>query len=66
MLKDQLKNLFEGYEPAIQAVVSGVLSVEQENISMERPRVRDEIDFIIDLVARTALERASTEEPTER
>jgi hypothetical protein len=61
MLRDRLKNLFEHHDPEIQAVISGVLSVEQEHISMERPRVRDEIDFVITLVANKKLKEPSTE-----
>ena len=66
MLKDRLKELFEDYDPAIQAVISGVLSVEQEHISMQRPRVKDDIDFIIDLVANKELSRTETQEPAEQ
>ena len=65
MLKDQLKQLFEGYDPAIQAVISGVLSVEQEHISMRRPRVKDELNHIIDLVADKELKQIDAEEPAE-
>lgn len=57
MLKDRLKKLFEDYAPPIQAVISGVLSVEQQYISMERPRVKDDIDYIIDLVANKELKQ---------
>jgi len=66
MLKDQLKKLFEDYDPAIQAVISGVLSIEQEHISMQRPRVKDDVDFIINLVAKKELNRADAEESMER
>lgn len=62
MLKDRLKQLFENCDPAIQAVISGVLNIEQEHISMQRPRVRDDIDAIIDRVARKELERSETSE----
>lgn len=62
MLKDRLKQLFEGYDPAIQAVISGVLSVEQEHISMQRPRVKDDIDYLIGLVANKELKQADAEE----
>jgi hypothetical protein len=66
MLKDQLKKLFEDYDPPIQAVISSVLSLEQEHISMQRPRVKDEIDYIITLVANKELSQASAEEPSEQ
>ena len=65
MLKDRLKELFADYDPAIQAVISGVLSVEQEHISMQRPRVKDDIDYIIDLVASRELSQTDVAEPAE-
>jgi hypothetical protein len=61
MLKDRLKQLFENYDPTIQAVISGVLSVEQEHISMQRPRVKEEIDSIIDRVAERQLSQIDTD-----
>jgi hypothetical protein len=65
MLKDRLKKLFEHCDPEIQAIISSVLVMEQEYISMERPRVKDEVDSIISLAARKKLERAGTKEPME-
>ena len=59
MIKERLSKLFEGYDPAIQAVIAGVLSIEQEHISMKRPRVKDEIDYVVTLVANQELKRAS-------
>ncbi len=59
MMKDRLKALFQTYDPPIQAIISEVLAIEQENISMERPRVKDNIDFVIGLVAKKELERAA-------
>lgn len=66
MLKDRLKQLFEQYDSEIQAIISSVLIVEQEHISMERPRVKDEIDYIINLVANKGLKLADTEEAREQ
>jgi hypothetical protein len=66
MLKDRLKKLFEDYDPAVQAIISGVLSVEQQHISMERPRVKDDIDYIIDLVANKELKRETPGKSKER
>lgn len=65
MLKDRLKQLFEDYDSAIQAVISGVLSVEQEHISMQRPRVKEEIDYIVNLVAQKQLGQADKDESAE-
>lgn len=61
-MKDRLKSLFQTYDLAIQAIISEVLTIEQENISMERPRVKDEIDFVIGLVAKKELERIGNPE----
>lgn len=62
MMKDRLKALFQTYDLPIQAIISEVLAIEQENISMERPRVKDNIDFVIGLVARKELEKAGKSE----
>ena len=66
MLKDRLKELFQDYDPAIQAVISRVLSVEQEHISKQKPRVREDIDYIIDLVANEELSRTDAVKPAEQ
>lgn len=61
-MRDRLKALFQTYDPAIQAIISEVLSIEQENISMERPRVKERIDLVIELVAKKDLEKAGKSE----
>jgi len=61
MLKDRLQKLFDNYDPAIQKIIRGVLSVEQEHISMERPRVKDDIDAIVSSVASRELTKANSE-----
>ena len=66
MLKDRLKELFEDYDPAIQAVISRVLLVEQEHISKQKPRVKEDIDYIIDLVANKELSRTGAVKPAEQ
>ena len=62
MLKDRLRELFVTYDPAIQRIVYEVGELEQQHISMERPRVKDQIDEIITRIARQQLERDGTEE----
>lgn len=47
MLRDRLYQLFKGYDPNIQALIHDVLTLEQEHISLERPRIKDQIDSII-------------------
>lgn len=62
MLKDQLQKLFDNYDPAIKKIILGVLTVEQEHISMERPRVKDDIDAIVSSVANRELTKVNSEE----
>jgi hypothetical protein len=52
MLKDRLLELFREYEQDVQQVIADVLALEQEHISMERPRVKEQIKEIIDRVVR--------------
>lgn len=52
MLKDRLLELFREYERDVREVISEVLILEQEHISMERPRVKEQIKDIIDRVVR--------------
>ena len=52
MLKDRLLELFKEYEQDVQQVVAEVLTLEQEHISMERPRVKEQIKDIIDRVVK--------------
>ncbi|RKX23627.1 MAG: hypothetical protein DRP47_12535 [Candidatus Zixiibacteriota bacterium] len=61
MQKEKLINLFEGYDPAIRAIILEVLKVEQANISMERPRVKDEIDTIVSTVTANKLAKTADE-----
>lgn len=58
MLKDRLKELFKGYDPAVQRVIREVGEIEQQYISMERPRgIMKDIDDMITWIARAELER---------
>ena len=56
MLKDRLMELFKEYEPDVQDVIAEVLALEQEHISMERPRVKQPIRQIIDRVVKDRLD----------
>ncbi len=59
MLKDRLQELFKSYNPAIQLIISEVLTLEQEHISMKSPRVKNQVDDIIARVASAELEQAN-------
>ena len=61
MQKEKLANLFEEYDPAIKAIILEVLKVEQANISMEKPRVKDEIDTIVSNVTASELAKTTDE-----
>ena len=50
MLKNRVMEMFKECEPDVQRVISEVLALEQEHISMERPRVKQAIRQIIDQV----------------
>jgi hypothetical protein len=48
MIKDRVLELFKDYDKDVQRVIEKVLELEQEHISLERPRVMDGIREIID------------------
>lgn len=47
MNRDRLRSLFSEYDQAIKSVIERVLQLEQEYITMDRPRINDQIDDII-------------------
>lgn len=57
MLRERLYQLFQGYDPAIQTLIHDVLTLEQEHISLERPRIKDQIDGIISRLAGKELDQ---------
>jgi hypothetical protein len=62
MQKERLMNLFESFDPAVRSIILGVLDIEQEHISMERPRVKEQIDEIISAAAKKEIEKLAEEE----
>jgi len=62
MQKERLMNLFETFDPAVRNIILGVLDIEQEHISMERPRVKEHIDEIVTAVAKKEVEKLEAEE----
>ena len=58
MLRERLNQLFKAYDPAIQSLISQVLTLEQENISLDRPHLKNEIDQIISQLASKEVDRA--------
>jgi hypothetical protein len=62
MQKERLMNLFGSFDPAVRNIILGVLDIEQEHISMERPRVKDQIDEIVTSAAKKEVERLVAEE----
>lgn len=58
MLRDRLKELFKSYDPSVRRVIHEVGEIEQQYISMERPRgIMKDIDEMITRIAREELER---------
>jgi hypothetical protein len=55
-LNEQLIKMLEPHSQVIQAILVKVIMLEQEHISMERPRLTGEIDKIIHEAALSALE----------
>lgn len=62
MHKERLSNLFESFDPAVKNIILGVLDIEQEHISMEKPRVKEHIDEIISVVAKKEVDKIVEEE----
>jgi len=52
MHHERLRNLFSNYDPAIQSIIDQVLQLEQAHITMDRPRLKDQIDDIVEEVAK--------------
>ena len=59
MLKKRVMELFKECEPDVQRVISEVLTLEQEHISMDRPRVKQPIRQIIDQIVTTKPEEGA-------
>ena len=57
MLKERLNQLFTTYDHAIQSLIAEVLILEQANISLERPHLKEYIDQIISRLANKELDR---------
>lgn len=51
MLTEKLAKMFEGQPDDVKRVLLRVISLEQENISLERPHIKTELDEIISTVA---------------
>lgn len=60
-MKEALRELFKDCDPAVQEIITKVLLLEQEKISIERPRVKEDIDRIIEGVTRKELKRNASE-----
>lgn len=62
MHKERLTDLFESFDPVVRNIILGVLDIEQEHISMEKPRVKEQIDEIITVTAKKEVEKLAEEE----
>lgn len=62
MLKDRLRALFKSYDPAVRQVIYEIGDIEQQYISMERPRgIMKDIDEAITRIARQELDCMNSE-----
>lgn len=52
MYRDRLRNFFSKYDRAVQLIIEEVLQLEQAYITFDRPRVKDQINDIIEKVAK--------------
>ncbi|GAB4190316.1 MAG: hypothetical protein OHK0022_02950 [Roseiflexaceae bacterium] len=55
MYRDRLRALFSEQDPAIQTIIAEVLQLEQAHITLDRPRLKEQIDEIIEDVAKQEL-----------
>jgi hypothetical protein len=61
-LQQQIRDLFAKYPADVREVVEAVLAIEQENIHLDRPRVKDPIHDVLDRVAQGTVKDASNED----
>jgi len=61
-LQQQILELFNKYPADVREVVKAVLAIEQENIHLERPRVKEPIHDTLDRVARDTLKDIPNED----
>lgn len=52
MLQDELRKMLDDYDPDIRDLVMHVLTLEQEYISMKSPRLKPQLEEIIDMAAK--------------
>lgn len=64
MHKERLAKLFETFDPDVRSIILGVLDIEQEHISMEKPRVKEHIDEIVSAAAKKELAKEDVQEQT--
>lgn len=61
-LQQQIRDLFTKYPADVREVVEAVLAIEQENIHLDRPRVKEPIHDVLDRVARETLKDTNDED----
>ena len=55
MLRERLKKLFISYDPSIRQIIDEVGELEQMHISMKKPHLNEQIDDIVERIARQQL-----------
>lgn len=54
-LEQQIQDLFKDFPHDIQQVLKEVIRIEQDNIHLDRPRVKDDIHAVLERIARETL-----------
>lgn len=55
MWVEHIKEILQGCDQYVVQVILGVLIIEQENISMQRPHVKEPIENLIEGIAKESL-----------
>jgi hypothetical protein len=63
MLRDRLKKLFFSYDPEIRQIIDEVGELEQMYISKIKPHLNEQIDGIVERIAKKQLNHLDTDTP---
>jgi hypothetical protein len=61
MLRERLKQLFISYDSPIRQIIDEVGELEQMHISMKKPHLNEQIDDIVERIARQQLNHPETD-----
>jgi hypothetical protein len=52
MIAPKVLELFHSYDERIKLLIAEVIKIEQENIHLQRPRIKDQIRAVVDEVVK--------------